>query len=83
MKSGTIDHSQFMALLAERFPDVAAAINDRARGLLHPEMGSFARATQAAIDRQEYETARRHFAFADEIFSDGAPDVENAVYVSY
>jgi hypothetical protein len=81
--SEKVDHSRFIALLTESFPDVVADIDDCAKGLLHPEMGTFARATQAAIDRQEVETVRRHFQFIDEVFRDAAPDVENAVYVSY
>ena len=78
-----IDHEQFLALLTERFPEVAATIDDISQGLLHLEMATFARATQAAIDAAEIETIKRHFKFADEIFRDAAPDVENAINVSY
>jgi hypothetical protein len=51
--------------------------------LLHLEMGAFSAATQAAIDDQDVDTVRAHFQFIDEVFCDAAPDVENAVYVSY
>jgi hypothetical protein len=78
-----VDHSRFIALLTESFPHVVADIDDCAKGLLHLEMGSFARATQAAIDGQEVETVRRHFQFIDDVFRNAASDVENAVYVSY
>jgi len=78
-----IDHSRFIALLTERFPDVAASIDDCARGLLHPEMGTLARATQAAIDKQYKATVQQHFQFIDEVLQHAAPDVENAVNVSY
>ena len=78
-----IDHSRFIALLTERFPEVAANIDDCSQGLLHLEMATLARATQAAIDGQDKPTVLRHFKFIDEVFRDAAPDVENAVNVSY
>jgi len=78
-----IDHPRFIALLAERFPEVAASIDECAQGLLRLEMGTLARATRAAIDGQDKATVRRHFQFIDEVFRDAAPDVENAVCVSY
>lgn len=70
-------------MLSERFPEVAAAIDDWSRGLLHSEMATFARATQAAIDVQDRDTVRRHFRFIDEVLHQAASDVENAVNVSY
>jgi hypothetical protein len=79
----SIDHEQFIALLTERFPEVVAEIDDCSQGLLHLEMATLARATQRAIDAQDKETVLRHFTFVDEVFRDSAPDVENAVNVSY
>jgi len=78
-----IDRDRFIALIAERFPDVAAAIDDCSQGLLHLEMATLARATQAAIDEGDRDAVRRYFAFIDEVFRDATPDVENAVNVSY
>ena len=78
-----IDRDRFIALLTERFPEVAASIDECQRGLLHLEMATLARATQAAIDGQDRHTVRRHFQFIDEVFRQAAPDVENAVNVSY
>ncbi len=72
-----------MSLLQAHFPEVVKTIDDCAEGLLHPEMGAFSRATQAAIDRQDLKTVQRHFQFIDEAFRDAAPDVENAINVSY
>jgi len=80
---GNIDHPRFIALLKARFPEVVAMIDDCSEGLLHLEMGTFARATQHAIDHQDKPTVRAHFQFIDEVFRDAAPDVQNAVYVSY
>jgi hypothetical protein len=79
----SIDHNRFMALLTERFPEVASSIDDCSQGLLHLEMATLARATQTAIDHQDRDTVRRHFLFIDEVFRQAAPDVENAVFVSY
>jgi hypothetical protein len=78
-----IDQARFIALLAERFPAVAAAIDSCAKGLLHLEMANLARATQAAIDCGDRDGVRQYFAFIDEVFRQAAPDVENAVHVSY
>ena len=78
-----IDHERFIALLTERFPEVAAAIDDCSLGLLHLEMATLARATQAAIDGRDHDTVQRHFQFIDEVFRQAAPDVQNAVNVSY
>src|SRR5437764_9373341 len=78
-----IDRDRFVVLLTERFPEVAAAIDDCSQGLLHLEMATLARATQAAIDGQDRDTVRRHFQFIDEVFRQAAPEVENAVNVSY
>ena len=46
-------------------------------------MATFSRETQAAIDARDNETVKRHFRFINEVFRDAAPDVENAVNVSY
>jgi hypothetical protein len=78
-----IDRERFIALLNEQFPEVAAKIDDISAGLLHLEMATFSRETQAAIDARDNETVKRHFRFINEVFRDAAPDVENAVNVSY
>src|SRR5262245_1062210 len=80
---GKIDHQQFIALLKAKFPEVIAAIDKYGDGLLHLEIAAFARSTQHAIDNQDKSTVRAHFQFIDEVFRDAAPDVENAVNVSY
>jgi hypothetical protein len=78
-----IDHTRFITLLADRFPGIAANIDDCSKGLLHLEMAALARATQSAIDGQDTSSVCAHFQFIDEVFRNAAPDVENAVYVSY
>jgi hypothetical protein len=81
--SKAIDRERFVTLLNERFPEVAAQIDDISEGLLHLEMATLSRATQAAIDSRDRETVKRHFGFIDEVFRDATPDVENAANVSY
>jgi hypothetical protein len=78
-----IDHAQFIALLRQRFPEVAAAIDDCSAGLLHPEMGTLGRATIDAIREGDVKAVKEHFAFVDEVYRDANAAVENAVNVSY
>ena len=78
-----IDHLRFVTLLTERFPEVTASIDDCSKGLLHLEIATFARTTQAAIDRHDKAMVRAQFQFIDEVFRDAAPDLANAVNVSY
>ena len=78
-----IDHTRFLTLLTERFPEVVATIDTCCQGVLHLELATFARATQVAIDSQDRETVQRHFQFIDEVYRQAAPEVENAISVSY
>lgn len=78
-----IGRDRFIEMLTARFPEVAAGIDDCSRGLLHCEMATLKRATQSAIDNNDTEMVRRHFHFADEVFANAAPEVENAINVSY
>lgn len=78
-----IDHSQFVAMLRERFPRVADDIDDCSAGLLHCEMATLGRATLDAIREGDVTTVKNHFAFVDELYRDGDAAVENAVNVSY
>jgi phage-related baseplate assembly protein len=81
--SEQIDHTRFLELLIARFPTVADNIDDISRGLLHPEMATLARATQAAIQQRDFVTVTEHFAFMDDVLKAASSEVENAVYVSY
>jgi hypothetical protein len=78
-----IDHARFVALLAERYPAVAADIDKCARGLLHLEMHALALAAQAAISDEDKAAVRGYFAFIGEVFRLATPDVRNAVFVSF
>jgi hypothetical protein len=78
-----IYHERFIELLTERFPAVVADIDDCARGLLHLEMGTLARNTQAAISNEDKSAVKEYFAFIDDVFRCATPDVKNAVFVSF
>jgi hypothetical protein len=69
--------------LTQRFPKIAASIDDIRAGLLHPEMAVFAHATEAAMLARETEVVRDHFDFAEELLTHAADDVDNAIYFSY
>jgi hypothetical protein len=73
----------FIRLLTGRFPEIAAAIPICSRGLLHCEMGTFAGATQEALNRGELATAQAHLNFAEELWRVAGPALENALAVSY
>ena len=77
------DRSDFERLLSERFPSIAAEVNDVERGLLHLEMAVLARATCRAVDVGDSHQIQAHIGFVDELLSDAGPDLENAIYVSY
>lgn len=73
----------FIRTLTGRFPEVVASIDRYARGLLHCEMGYFAGATQAALDRGDFGTARAHFEYVDSLLRVAGPALANALAVSY
>ena len=78
-----IDRDRFVAMLTERYPAIAADIDECARGILHLEMGTLARATQVAISDENKAAVREYFAFISEVFRQATPDVKNAVFVSF
>jgi len=78
-----IDRDRFIALLAERLPHVAEQIPESAAGLVHCEMDTLQRATNAAVRSGDLPTVRAHFEFVDEVIRGADTAVENAVIVSY
>lgn len=78
-----INRERFIAMLTERYPDIAADIDESARGLLHLEMGTFARATQVAISNEDKAAIKGYFAFIGEVFRLATPEMKNAVFVSF
>jgi hypothetical protein len=78
-----IDRERFITLLAERYPAIAADIDECARGLLHLEIAALARATEAAISDEDKAAVKGYFAFIGEVFRLATPEVRNAVLVSF
>jgi hypothetical protein len=78
-----IDHPAFDKILAERLPDVVSGLDDDERALLHCEMAALARATNQAIEKGDRTTEIAHFELIEAVFAQAAPDVANAVYVSW
>jgi hypothetical protein len=78
-----VDREAFIVMLTERYSVVAADIDECARGLLHLEMGTLARAVQAAISDEDTAAVREHFRFIGEVYRRATPEVKNAIHVSY
>jgi hypothetical protein len=74
---------EFIRLLADRFPHVAANISEVEAGLLHLEISMLAKVTRHAIETEDWDQVRAHFEFVDELMADASPELENAIYVSY
>jgi len=80
---GTIGHREFIDLLAAEFPEIAAEVRDEGDGLLHLEAAAFRRATERAMDAGQLWAVEKHFRFVERVLRDAAPDVDNALGVSY
>ena len=74
--------TDFIAALVQAFPELDAEINEW-DGLLHVQMGEFARLTQEAIGNRDSNKIDRCFALAHRTFHDADPELKNAFYVSY
>ena len=51
--------------------------------MLHCELGSFANATEAAVDAGRAWRAEQYFRFVSSVMGCASDDVENAIEVSY
>lgn len=79
----TIGYREFLALLAAEFPNVADEIRAEGSDHLHLDTVTFRRATERAMDTGQFWTAEQHFRLVERVLKDAAPDVENALRVSY
>ena len=74
----------FIEALRDRFPELAPAVDDETvRGLLHCEVGEFARRTREAHEAGDSERVRLYFDFADRSFEGADEALLNALHVSY
>ncbi len=78
-----IGYTEFLEMLAEEFPEAVQAFSKYDKGLLHCEVGVFARLTEEAIDEGNFWRAERYFRFIDRVRRQAALDVANAIDVSY
>jgi hypothetical protein len=78
-----IDHAKFLQILTEEFPEVPEAFDGYGKGLLHCEMGVFARLTEEAIDDGRFWQVEQYFRFIERVRDGATPEVANAVDVSY
>jgi hypothetical protein len=79
----TVDHARFLQLLTDEFPEVPQAFDECVKGLLHCEMGVFARLTEKAMDEGRFWQAEKYFRFMERVREGATPEVENAIHVSY
>ena len=75
-------HSDFTKALKEQFPELAGELSPNAN-LPHLQMGTFARFTQAAIDRQDKKLVQNCFNLAHRFFHDADRFLKNEFYVSF
>jgi hypothetical protein len=78
-----IDHARFLQMLTDEFPEVPQAFDEYGKGLLHCEMGTFARLTQQAMDEGRFWQVEKYFRFIERVRERAAPELENAIDVSY
>jgi len=77
-----IDHARFTQMLIDELPEVPQAFDEYGRGLLHCEMGVFARLTDEAIGTGDHQRVARYFEFIDRVRRRASPEVQNAIDVS-
>lgn len=60
-------------MLSERYPSIAADIDESISGLLHVEMGLLAAAVQATLSAADTAAVREHFQFIDDVYRRAPP----------
>lgn len=73
---------EFIASLLAEFPELREEIREN-EGLLHVQVGAFARRTEEAIASGDLASIDRCFTLAHRAFRDADPPLKNAIYVSY
>ncbi len=69
--------------LAQRFPEVAARIDESDFGILHLEVGALKLATQDAITAGDWHAVTKYFAFVAGLIEDAGDELRDAINVSY
>ena len=79
-----VGREEFISELIQSFPELREEVEDEIiSGLLHLEMASFARCTQDAIERGEFDRLIQYYKFADRFYRNANGALKNAFYVSY
>lgn len=78
-----INHSQFMKLLTDRFPEVVHMIDKYEAGLLHCEVAVLRGAIEKAMDEGRLWDVERYSRFVEEVLPHADPAVGNAIDVSF
>ena len=78
-----INHSAFIEMLADRFPEVVGAIDKCEDGLLHCEVAVFRRVTEEAMDAGRFWNVEQYFRFVEEVLPNADDAVANAIEVSF
>jgi hypothetical protein len=73
---------EFIASLLSEFPELTEEVREN-EGLLHVQVGAFARHTEEAIASGDFAGVDRCFALAHRALHDADPPLKNAIYVSY
>lgn len=77
-------HQSAIRLIQERFPSLAKDLHDEViEGLLHPQMGEFARFAQATIDTGDKDSWQKITTAFLELWSNCDDGVRNALNVSF
>ncbi len=75
--------SCFAGYMALHLADVAAKLDENDLGWLHLEIGALTLATRDAIAKRDWHNVCRYFTFVADVLEDAAPDLRDAISVSY
>lgn len=76
-------NSRFACYLALYLPDVAADIDEEDFGIIHLEIAVLAKSTREAIDRKDWVTVQRNFAFIADMLEKAGKELQDAIHISY
>jgi hypothetical protein len=78
-----MSRSCLTACMALHFPEVVKYLVEEDIGILHLEVGAMKLATRRAIDNQQWDIVRSHFAFMDNLLANAEVELREAIHVSY
>lgn len=78
-----MDREAFVSRLADEVPEVISAFADYAEGLLHVEMADFRCIVEKAMDEGRHWQVEKYVRFLEDCLGQAAPELENAIEVSF